>query len=188
MISYKKAFTLIEIMIVTVILITISIFSYIPYSYYQNKIKLNLSSSQISQWFYEAKSMAISWINSSDKNSSIWLYISSDNNYKNKLTFYNFPYDLDINTITNLEPYFYKNISLQNNVFINNISWKDNMLFYFTSIDWELFIYELESWSLYEIPNYGEKIEINFWYGDQPVLPLSKKLYYYTSTNIIDYK
>lgn len=183
----KKAFTLLELMIVVTILWIIATFSYIPYNFYQNKIKLNLSSNIFSQTFYEAKNLAISWIVGEDSNSSIWLYVSKEEDFKNKLTFYKIPFDTEVNSINNLNDYFYREIFLQKNIFIDELWWKENLLFYYSSIDWDLSIYEksLDSLADYTLP---ETIDITLSYWESDLDNLKKELIYFVDTNIIDYK
>jgi prepilin-type N-terminal cleavage/methylation domain-containing protein len=55
----KKAFTLIELMIAITIIVILTMASYAPYTYYQNKAKLKVTSREISQLLYEARNMAI---------------------------------------------------------------------------------------------------------------------------------
>lgn len=184
MIFNKKWFTLIELMVTMTILIIVSTFSYIPYNYYQNKFKLNLAGNQISQSFYEAKSLAISWASSWEKNSSILLVLDNSEDYKNSIRFYKVPFDEDFSDSLLSDSYLEKTINLPNKIFINKIWDKDKLIFYFKSVSWELVLYDNDINELSSISELG----ISFWYWDQSVSTLTKELTYYTTTNIIDYK
>jgi len=47
-------------MIAITIVVILSVVTYVPYNHYQNKAKLKLASREISQGFYEAKTIASS--------------------------------------------------------------------------------------------------------------------------------
>jgi len=49
----KKAFTLIELMIAITIVVILTMATYAPYNYYQNKAKLKVTTREISQILYE---------------------------------------------------------------------------------------------------------------------------------------
>ncbi|MFC1798000.1 prepilin-type N-terminal cleavage/methylation domain-containing protein [Patescibacteria group bacterium] len=55
----KKAFTMIELMITITIIGILTMVTYAPYNYYQNKGKLKITAREVSQLLYEARNMAI---------------------------------------------------------------------------------------------------------------------------------
>ena len=55
----KKAFTLIELIISITIVVILTVTSYAPYSYYQNKAKLKITTREISQLLYDSRNMAM---------------------------------------------------------------------------------------------------------------------------------
>jgi prepilin-type N-terminal cleavage/methylation domain-containing protein len=59
MIIKKSAFTLIELMITITIIVVLTMVTYAPYNYYQNKAKLKVSLREIGQLLYEARNMAV---------------------------------------------------------------------------------------------------------------------------------
>jgi prepilin-type N-terminal cleavage/methylation domain-containing protein len=55
----KKAFTLIELIITITIVAILTMLSYAPYNYYQNKSKLKITTREISQLLYESRNIAV---------------------------------------------------------------------------------------------------------------------------------
>jgi len=184
----KKAFTLFELMVAMSIVISIMLMSYLPYSHYQNKAKLKLSSREISQSFYDAKNMAVSWIRDVDWNKSIWLYLTKDNINNDKLIFFSYPHDIDETSINNEELWDIKIIKtreLQDGIKLNYLWWYDNLLFFFNSINWESKIYTF--WASWKIEITDNEISLIFSYKNATSWSLRKELIYFKNTNIIDY-
>lgn len=189
----NKAFTLIELIVSISIIITISIMTYLPYSHYQNKAKLKISSREISQSFYEAKNMAVSWIKDISWNKSIWIYITNKSPEDNKITFFSYPHDINESLIDRIPAWTTKILKenpLQDGIKIDGIkiddlNWYDNLLFYYDSINWKSKIFTFNSSWKTEIVD--DKITIIFSYKNSTSDSLKKKITYYKKTNIIDY-
>ena len=205
--SHKKAFTLIELMIVISIMGLLLLFSYAPYTLYQSKAKLKLTTREVAQSFYETKNFSISWIKikSTRENKSVWLLLSSKENQNNFVKYYLFDHDIfdkekksfdlkklnfDDNSWTwNL----LKTKTIQPDIFIKWFSaWDDK-----EKIDWDILVfYEASSWNVrvFKI-NWNEKIElsleklkIDFSYKNSTTDMLNREITYYLKTNIVDYK
>lgn len=186
--SSKIAFTLVELMVTILIIIILSLMTYLPYGHYQNKAKLKLASREITQSFYDAKSMAISWIKDISWNKSVWLYFSKDILNNDKIIFFIYPYDIEEIFITNTiwpNSEILRTKILQDSIKINDLNWYDNLLFFFDSISWSSKVYTFTtSWKQEVIL---DKININFSYKNTSSPALSKQIIYHKNTNIIDY-
>lgn len=86
----RKWFTLIELMIVISIMWILLLFSYAPYTLYQNKAKLRLATREVSQTFSEGRNLAVSWFKPSGKtkNHSVILEFSSLDWENSKINYY----------------------------------------------------------------------------------------------------
>lgn len=182
----KLWFTLIELIVAISIVIILSTITFLPYNHYQNKAKLRLASREISQSFYDAKSMALSWIKSSSWNISIGLYLEKNTG---EISYFSYPHNVEeafINREESWDTIKIKTNILQEGIKINNLWWKDNLLFFFDSITWKSKIYTFTSvWK--ENLTYDE-IYIWFSYKNSTSPALSKEIIYHKNTNIIDYK
>lgn len=187
--NFKKGgFTLVELIVTITIIIILSLMTYLPYSHYQNKAKLKLASREISQSFYEAKNMAISWIKDISWNKSVWLYLTKDVSSNNRITFFIYPHDIDellINNIESSEVKILKTKFIQESININNLNWYDNLLFFFDSISWKSKVYTFTSSWREEVVL--DKINIDFSYKNASSSTLNKQIIYNKNTNIIDY-
>jgi hypothetical protein len=155
-----------------------------------------LASSEISQSFYEAKNMAVSWIkeikndteNYESENKAVWLYLTTQEWKNGKLVFYSYPYDVENDNIVLWnEENIIKTNPLQEWIKINNLSNYWNLLFFFHSISWDLDIFTFNSENE-KIEILDEKIEIKFSYMNATTSSLQKKLIYFRNTNIVDYE
>lgn len=192
----KNAFTLIELLVSITILFLLMMMVYAPYSFYEKKARLKLASSEISQSFYEAKNMAVSWIkeikndteNYESENKAVWLYLTTQEWKNGKLVFYSYPYDVENDNIVLWnEENIIKTNPLQEWIKINNLSNYWNLLFFFHSISWDLDIFTFNSENE-KIEILDEKIEIKFSYMNATTSSLQKKLIYFRNTNIVDYE
>lgn len=205
--SHKKAFTLIELMIVISIMGLLLLFSYAPYTLYQSKAKLKLATREVAQSFYETKNFSISWIKikSTRENKSVWLLLSSKENQNNFVKYYLFDHDIfdkekkifDFKKLNfDDNPWTWnllKTKTIQPDIFIKWFSaWDDK-----EKIDWDILVfYEASSWivRVFKI-NWNEKIElsleklkIDFSYKNSTTDMLNREITYYLKTNIVDYK
>lgn len=184
----KSAFTIIELIVAISIAITLMIVTYLPYWHYQNKAKLKLASREISQSFYEAKAMAVSWIKDISWNRSIALYFNINSPDDDKIVFFTYPHNIEEDFITNVESWNIKILKtklIQDNIKIDYLNWKDNLLFFYDSITWSSKIYTFNSsWKTEVLDN---KISIKFSYKKSLSDSLRKELIYFKNTNIIDY-
>lgn len=188
----KKWFTMIELMVVIAILALLFTLSYAPYVYYQNKTSLKLAWREISQAFYEAKNMAISWVDWQEKNQSIWVFIDTKDWEDSTITFLWYDYDFleaDINKPDLKSSLKIKEKKLQTWVMIDKILWENNvsLLILYEAITWKINIYKFsESWVRTDVLD--EKIKIKFSFKNSTLETLQKEIYFYTKTNIIDYE
>lgn len=205
--SHKKAFTLIELMIVISIMGLLLLFSYAPYTLYQSKAKLKLATREVAQSFYETKNFSISWIKirATRENKSVWLLLSSKENQNNFVKYYLFDHDIfdkekkifDLKKLNfDDNPWTWNLLkikTIQPDIFIKWFSaWDDK-----EKIDWDILVfYEASSWNVtvFKI-NWNEKIElsleklkINFSYKNSTTDMLNREITYYLKTNIVDYK
>lgn len=193
--NFKKGFTLIEMMIAITIVAILSLTTYAPYSYYQNKAKLKITAREISQLLYESRNMAINWALSNSWNVSIWVYFDNSSLLNNTIKVFSYPYDSDEININNMEWWntkLIRSLILQPWVQIDwfNISGlpdpdKTNLLLFFNSINWDIKYY---TWNPSKNNISGiEKLSIKFSYKWSTSPNLQKTIDYFTKTNITDY-
>jgi len=188
MVKKVNAFTLIELLVSMTILFSIMFLTYIPYNHYQNKAKLKLTSREISQSFYEAKTMAVSWVKDETNNRAMWIYIENVSWNNTYLTFFSYPHDIETDNINNIVSWDIKIIKVkevQPWVRINNLWWHNNLLFFFESITWKSRIYTFTWAGKTEILD--TQIPIMFSYKDAISPTLQRRITYFTETNIVDY-
>lgn len=183
----KKAFTLIELMISITIVVLLTLTAYAPYNYYQNKAKLKISVREVSQALHEARNMAVNWVIWLNSNVSVWVYMESGLT-NNQLKFYSYPYDIENTDIFYEETSdikLLKKIELDKGVQVDDISWKENILFYFQAITWSWYYYTWDWPSRSSLVE--DTIDINLSYKWSSSDTLKRKVSYFTSTNITDY-
>ncbi len=187
----KKAFTLIELMIAITIVVILTMATYAPYNYYQNKAKLKVTTREISQILYEWRNMAVNWAVGESHNISIWVYFETSALEKNKVKIFSYPFDI-INNDIKYEEWpnvkLLKTLKLQKWIEINDIEGYNNMLFVFDAITWELNYHNWENWNrvLINSPK-PDIVSIEFSYKNSSSENLRRSIKYFTSTNIIDY-
>ncbi len=185
----KKAFTLFELIVAISIVMILMMMTFAPYSYFQNKAKLKLSAREISQSFYEARNMAVSWIKDINWNKSIWIYMTTNQPDNNKIIFFSYPYNIDENSINNIELWDTKILKiklLQDGIKINDLWGSNSVLFFYNSIYWESKIYSFDTIPKTEITL--DEISIIFSFKNATTANLRKELIYFKGTNIVDYK
>lgn len=99
--NYSRSwFTFIELLIVISLILLILTFVYLPYAHYQEKIKTKQVVREVSQAISEARNMAINWFDGEGsgswvlENKSIGLFLSNEDDKKNTMYFYSYPFDL----------------------------------------------------------------------------------------------
>lgn len=180
-------FTMIEILIAITIFFIITISSFSTYIHYQKKAILQSWIKEITQSLYEARNLAINWLNSNSENLSVWLYFDSS---LNELTYYTYDHYLSWSSITLDEttPWIsiLKTRKLDNQFFIENIMWQNNWMFFFKSISWkwDFFYYDVYN---NQILFWWTELNINvsYWHAISGVL--RKNISYFTKTYITDY-
>ena len=185
----KKAFTLIELIITITIVAILTMLSYAPYNYYQNKSKLKITTREISQLLYESRNIAVNWAIWSSKNISVWVYIDTSLSSNNEIKVFSYPYDILEWNITNTELWDVKLLNkliLREGIQIDDIDWNNNFLFMFNAIDWKLKYYKWNWLTKTLLPD-DDKISISFSYKWSTSLALKRTINYFTNTNIIDY-
>ncbi len=183
----KKAYTLIELMVVITIIAIMTIVTYVPYSFYSNKEKVRITAKEVSQSLWEAKNMAINGLSNSTSNVQIGLYF--DKNSWNKLRYLSYPYDFSGTYITSEDISqnirLIKDKALPDSVNISSINDKENMLFIFHSISWSL---DTKYYDWTNFQTYASwDLDIHFWFKWVISWPLSKIVKYNTKTFITDY-
>lgn len=184
----KKAYTLIELMVAITIITIMTIMTYVPYSFYSNKEKVRTTAKEISQTLLDARNKAINWLSNSTSNVQIWVYF--DKNAGNKISYLSYPYDFSWTYIISED--LSQNIRLikekviPEGIIINNIDSKDNMLFIFKSITWDLEMRYNNGW-LFQTYTSTWLVNINFWFKWSSSWPLSKTVKYNIKTFITDY-
>jgi len=185
----KKAFTLIELMIAITIVVILTMVTYAPYNYYQNKARLKVTTREISQILYEWRNMAVNWAVGTDWNVSIWVYFNTNTLEKGEVKIFSYPYDIENNDIEYTEwekTKLLKTLKLQKAIEINSIEGYDNMLFVFDAITWKLTYHTWENWNRITI-NDKDTVSVEFSYKNSTSENLRRSIKYFTSTNIIDY-
>ncbi len=183
----KKAFSLIELLVVITILIIVSLLIYSPYLFYRQKALLRQWVKEVSKSIYEARNIAMNWSTSWSWNLSIWIYFDSSNN--DTITFLSYPYSFTGTQITRTpwpDIKILKTIKLPEWIEIEKVWGQDNALFFFSSIFWEWKYYYFDP-SRQEFPLTDNKIDIDINYDGATIDILKKKIFYYVLTNIIDY-
>lgn len=184
----KSAYTLIELIVVISIIMFLTVMTYVPYNFYSNKEKVRLWAKEISQTLSEARNMAINWLSNSNSNLKIWIYF--DKNTGNKIRYLSYPYSFS--GTYKVEEDLTQNIRLIKEkqipefISINKINDKENMLFLYDSITWDISLKTINSW-LAQTYTSTWILEINFWFKWADSGPLTKTVKYNTKTFITDY-
>ena len=184
-------FSILELILAITIMSMLITLTYIPYKYYNDKAILKQWSKLISQSLYEARNLAVNGYKETN-NRSIWLYFESGE--INTLKFFSYPFSNDENTAL-IKAIEWNDINLIKKIDLPEwlqISWINNeakFLFYFTAIKWK---WKYLYWDnlLNDTPpseDYGQTIEIITWLKWATTWILTKKITYYTETNIVDY-
>lgn len=173
-------FTLIELLIAITIFMILVVMSFVPYQYYSNIAKVKLASKEISQSISEARNTAINWYDDSWTNQSIGIYFDASNN-KVKLFSFNYSSWITANMINNND-YLLKQRELPEWVQIDNVSWNDKVLLYFSSIYWVPKLYD-ENANLINLDEVD--FNISFKWSTNPAL--NKTVKFYKKTNLTDY-
>lgn len=177
----SKWFTLIELLIAMTLFLILVVTTYVNYAFYQNIARVKLSLKEISQSINVAKNMAINWFDKNWVNQSVWVFF--DINNKNVIKYYTFNYNSEIILDENN---FHSEKKLQEKVWIEYISWKNNVLIYFSSIYWIPNLYFIDdSWGLQSLDL--DEIDITIAFKENSNFPLKRELKYIKSTNVIDY-
>ncbi|MDP2090088.1 MAG: prepilin-type N-terminal cleavage/methylation domain-containing protein [Candidatus Gracilibacteria bacterium] len=184
----KKGFTLIELMISITIIGILSVITYSPYSYYQNKASLKVTAREVSQLLYESRNMAINGAIANNGNVAIGVYFDTSEIANTQIKVFSFPHNIDKLNITNTQGgdiRLIKTLKLQKGILIDKIEDKQNILFFFDSITGKLSYY---NWHMLTRQNFEDDIvSINFSFKGSSSPNLNKTINYYTNTNIIDY-
>ncbi len=173
-------FTLIEFLIAITIFMILVMMSFAPYQYYSNVTKVKLASKEISQAIAETKNLAINWFDKSWVNQSTALYIDKKNEWTLKIYSYN--YSSGFTNIPLNDKNLLKEEKLPDWVFVKDISWKDSVILYFSSIYWVPTILN-GSWNVIN----DDSIFINVSFKNSLDPKLNKKITFYRSTSLTDY-
>lgn len=168
----KKAFTLIELIVVITIMFILSMMVYAPYQHFQTKQKVRNSAKIVTQTLYEARNLAINWITTGTWNTSIWVLFAS---WSSHITLFKYPY---WDTISDYENSTYELEKKQLEPWVK-VSW-DNYLLRYVAISGSGMY--LKNGSNF----YDNELELNVWLGWISSWNLSKKIKYYTKTYVAD--
>ncbi|MFA5917531.1 MAG: type II secretion system protein [Candidatus Gracilibacteria bacterium] len=184
-----KAFTLIELMVTITIMVLVGGATYMNFAYSQNKMNLKLTAKDISQALYNARNMAINGLDSSSGNVSVGVYFDNSVDNKSKISFFSYPYDLDINSTDLLSTdskKLIKKIDFYKYIELNGVENKDKFLFLFQAISGSGYYYYRDSTpgkKSFE----GNSIDIKISLNQSESSNLTKDIKYIIGTNIIDY-
>jgi len=183
----KKAFTLLELMIVITIVWIVSIMVYAPYNYFQKKAELKIWAKTVAKTLSEARNNAIFWVSSGSTNQSVWVYFEKQ---KNNIKIYNYPYSFwTWSQIDLWDDYLKQEIDIWKNIVFDKIEDKKKVLFLFSAISGNLNIFEFDSWNKIDLvdQNWDNIIDINISYKQANTPALQKTIKYYTKTYISDF-
>jgi len=112
-----KGFTLVELMVAITIFFAMVIATYIPYAFYQNKARVNITIKNIAQSINEARNFAINWLEKEvivrdtttipvtiekvKKNLNVWVLFNKED--KNQIQFFAYPYDMPYEEVITAE-------------------------------------------------------------------------------------
>lgn len=185
----KKAFTLIELMIVITIMVFIMMLTYAPYNYYQQKAKLKIASREISQSIYEGRNLAISGMETKSgatfSNNSIWVFLDNTEWKNHQIYFYAYPYTTKTGSLNKpgSSTKLLKTKKLQDWILINGTG---SILFFYEAINWNATVIDFdESWGSDFLT---EDVDINFSFRDTNLEALKKVINYNLKTNTVNYK
>ncbi len=173
----KKAFTLIELMVVITIMLILSMMVYAPYQHFQTKQKVRNSAKIVAQTLYESRNLAINGSLTWTWNSSIWVLFSS---WSEDISIFQYPYPHS------------KSVPSYNDKIDSSKLFEKKKLEPWVKISWKdyLFIYDAISWSgnyLENTNNFNDtNLELSVWMGWADVWNLNKKIKYYTKTYVAD--
>ncbi len=184
----RKAFTLIELMVVITIMGILSMMVYAPYQHYQTKQKVRNSAKIVTQTLQQARNLAINWISTGTWNTSIGVLFESG---AIDITLFAYPYDkFSIISATDLIDktswYIYEGKKLEPWVQITWVKWANletKVLFIYTAISgsWSYYYYNPIKTAFTET-----KPEIHIWFKGVNTGNLAKKIDYYTRTYVAD--
>ena len=163
--------------------------TFMNFAYSQNKMNLKLTAKDISQALYNARNMAINWLDSSSWNVSVWVFFDNWEDRKNKISFFSYPFDMDINStdlINTDKKKLIKEISFYKSIELNKVADKDKFIFFFNAISWSWQYYYRDSSPLKKPFNW-EYIDIRISFEWATTTNLIKDIKYIIGTNIIDY-
>lgn len=185
----QKAFTLIELIVTITIMVLVWWATFMNFAFTQNKSNLRLTAKDISQSLYNARNMAINWLDSNSWNVSVWVYFDNNDINKNKIALYSYPYDTDLSTSNLLNDdnkKLIKEIQFNKSIELNSVEGKDKFMFLFDAISWVWHYYYWDTWDIKKSFTWWEiGINISFKWTDSP--NLTKNIKYIIWTNIIDY-
>jgi len=190
--KYTSWFTLIELIVAMSIFFIMVVSTYVPYNYYSQKAKLNVVVKEISQSLYNAKNIAVNWSSNNIWNTSIWIFFDTTSWNNSQIQYFAYPYSFSGSQIIPKEIWnikILKTIKFSGPIEINTIWWKENGLFFFSSITWSGWYYYYDNNPINNSKhNFNlDNIVINVSYKWTTAIWLSKEIIYNTRTNIVDY-
>ncbi len=185
-------FTLIELIVAMSIFFIMVISTYVPYNYYSQKAKLNVVVKEISQSLYNARNIAINWSSNNIWNTSIWIYFDTTTWNNSQIKYFTYPYSFSGSQIIPKQIWdikILKTIKFSGPIEINTLWWKENGLFFFSSITWSGWYYYYDDNPVVNSKHSfnSDNIIINVSYRWTDASWLSKEIIYNTRTNIVDY-
>lgn len=170
----KRAFTLIELMIVITIISIISLATYMPYAHHQKKTLIKQAAREITQSLSEARNLAVNWLSTASwANLHVGLFFAS---WATQIDYYTSTWVLDI---VSLPAEVYKTKKLPSWMQIDSIDGESGeQLISFSAISWSWYLSNIAfSWAI--------DIDISYKWATSDVL--QKTITYYTKSFISDY-
>lgn len=179
----RFGYTFIELMIVITLVFIVTMMTYLPYSYYQNKMKIKQTGKEIAQLLYDARNDALNGYISWGSNQSIWVYLDTNTPYASLLAY---PHSIDASTIVPTSGLEIERLSFLPGIHLTDVWWHTALLFLFDAISGSGSYHYWDTAGVKHLVT-GDTIHIDFSYKNASSPWLQRQLQYHTHTNIIDY-
>ncbi len=190
MIKTRKAFSLIEIIVVMSIISFLALITYVPFSYYSNIASTKNWVSKLNQAVNEAKFLAYGgYVNKNWNSSNIWLYLEK---WKSDFAIIAYPYNLKYSELKapdkikelndknkNFKEWeIAREDSFDKNLSITDFSWisSDSLMLFFKTINWQMVVLKKNNSDEFEELS-SSWVEITIWFKWQKTGNLAKRFF-----------